>query len=217
MNKTAYAFVSLLVIFYVGGTVFYFVQKETPERVELKKSVGQKRDSRLVTPQWSTITMRPQTTLMPKAQLSERIFEIDDARFFDVSWTHTWTHAAVNGLEFWSIIAGRFTIDSLHVSCHGGATFDYLVMIVAKDAEHCVESIDIETFFNLIKSMGKARVNYIELSFEDRAAHEQFIMKSNNRNNTLLWSEFENGEMRGCCDLIWSIMFKDDESNNMLC
>ena len=48
-----------------------------------------------------------------------------------------------------SNIIGNVTIETLHRSFHGGASFDYLLLIIAKVAKPCIESIDIDTFFQI--------------------------------------------------------------------
>ena len=83
MNRFAYAFVSLLVILSVGGTVSYFTYKEIfiVQRVALEKPQNHLLE---VTQQWPN-TIRTRTTAVPKAELSGEIFEADSSSFSDES------------------------------------------------------------------------------------------------------------------------------------
>ena len=139
MNKTiCYGLLSLVVIVYIGGAVFYFVGKEdTPDRFDEELETFGANQTQLH--EWTTMTTTTNTTTVapPKAELIERIFEIDNGSFESIEST------------ILSNIIGNVTIETLHRSFHGGASFDYLLLIIAKVAKPCIESIDIDTFFQI--------------------------------------------------------------------
>ena len=83
MNRIAYAFVSLLVILSIVGTVFYFTQKEifSVQRVEVEKPLNH---LIVVTQQWP-ITIRTRTTAVPKTEFSGIVLETDNTSFSDES------------------------------------------------------------------------------------------------------------------------------------
>ena len=136
MNKTI-CFISVVVFFlaslYIGGTVFYFVSKTSSETVDERLDQLIEETVNTTSAETTVLTMTTTLTTTIKNGLTEQMFEIKAASM----QTSQFVSSLLN-------LTGNFEMERFSESCHGGASFDYLLLIIAQS--RCLDFPAVQTF-----------------------------------------------------------------------